>query len=141
MMRATAGDVGLLGGDPWADATQLHRRLAYVPGDVTLWPTVSIIRRGRTVRSAHLADLRRERRTVVTAELAAQPLGLDRLPGVHDLRIDGSTITCRVDPAHLDDLLRALTAVGVRSLTSRPPSLEELFLAHYRQDEPVGAAR
>jgi len=36
MMRATAGDVGLLGGDPWADATQLHRRLAYVPGDVTL---------------------------------------------------------------------------------------------------------
>ena len=38
MMRATAGHVELLGGDPWGDATALHRRLAYVPGDVTLWP-------------------------------------------------------------------------------------------------------
>jgi ABC-2 type transport system ATP-binding protein len=249
LLRATAGEVELLGGDPWADATQLHRRLAYVPGDVTLWPTltggevidllgrlrggtdarrrdellerfeldptrrcrtyskgnrqkvalvaafassaellvldeptsgldplmesvfascvaeehrrgrtvllsshilsevealcdrVSIIRRGRTVRSARLSELRRERRTVVTAELAGQPLGLDRLPGVHDLEVDGPTVTCRVDAEHLDGLLRALTAVGVRSLTSRPPSLEELFLAHYRQDVPVGAAR
>jgi ABC-2 type transport system ATP-binding protein len=31
----------LLGGDPWADATSLHRRLAYVPGDVTLWPSLT----------------------------------------------------------------------------------------------------
>ncbi len=41
LMRATAGKVELLGGDPWRDATELHRRLAYVPGDVTLWPTLS----------------------------------------------------------------------------------------------------
>jgi len=41
MMRADAGTVRLLGGDPWTDATTLHRRLAYVPGDVTLWPTLS----------------------------------------------------------------------------------------------------
>ena len=41
MMRADAGTVRLLGGDPWTDATSLHRRLAYVPGDVTLWPTLS----------------------------------------------------------------------------------------------------
>jgi ABC-2 type transport system ATP-binding protein len=41
MMRADAGTVRLLGGDPWTDATDLHRRLAYVPGDVTLWPTMS----------------------------------------------------------------------------------------------------
>jgi ABC-2 type transport system ATP-binding protein len=249
LMRATAGEVALLGGDPWADATELHRRLAYVPGDVTLWPTltggevidllgrlrggtdarrrdellerfeldptrrcrtyskgnrqkvalvaafasstellvldeptsgldplmesvfaacvaeehrrgrtvllsshilsevealcdrVSIIRRGRTVRSAHLSELRRERRTVVSAELAGQPLGLDRLPGIHDLDVDGLAVTCRVDSQHLDGLLRALTTVGVRSLTSRPPSLEELFLSHYRQDVPVGSAR
>ena len=31
----------MLGGDPWRDATRLHRRLAYVPGDVTLWPNLS----------------------------------------------------------------------------------------------------
>jgi ABC-2 type transport system ATP-binding protein len=36
LMRADAGTARLLGGDPWADATTLHRRLAYVPGDVTL---------------------------------------------------------------------------------------------------------
>src|SRR5512138_3874579 len=31
----------MLGGDPWRDAVSLHGRLAYVPGDVTLWPGVS----------------------------------------------------------------------------------------------------
>src|SRR5262249_12759631 len=41
LLRADAGSAQLLGGDPWRDATQLHRRLAYVPGDVTLWPNLS----------------------------------------------------------------------------------------------------
>src|SRR5262249_34195983 len=38
LLRASAGQAVLLGGDPWRDAVSLHRRLAYVPGDVTLWP-------------------------------------------------------------------------------------------------------
>ena len=41
LMRADGGSTRLLGSDPWGDATSLHRRLAYVPGDVTLWPTLS----------------------------------------------------------------------------------------------------
>src|SRR5690349_13879426 len=41
LLRADAGTVSLLGGDPWRDSTSLHRRLAYVPGDVTLWPNLS----------------------------------------------------------------------------------------------------
>jgi ABC-2 type transport system ATP-binding protein len=41
LQRADAGGVTLLGGDPWRDAVDLHRRLAYVPGDVTLWPNLS----------------------------------------------------------------------------------------------------
>src|ERR687895_1538691 len=41
LLRADAGDVRLLGGDPWADAVELHRRLAYVPGDVSLWPNLT----------------------------------------------------------------------------------------------------
>jgi ABC-2 type transport system ATP-binding protein len=41
LLRADAGTATLLGGDPWRDATRLHRRLAYVPGDVTLWPNLS----------------------------------------------------------------------------------------------------
>ncbi|WP_283135825.1 ABC transporter ATP-binding protein [Rhizohabitans arisaemae] len=40
-MRADGGRVELLGGDPWRDAVELHRRLAYVPGDVTLWPSLT----------------------------------------------------------------------------------------------------
>jgi ABC-2 type transport system ATP-binding protein len=36
LLRADSGRAALLGGDPWGDAVALHRRLAYVPGDVTL---------------------------------------------------------------------------------------------------------
>jgi ABC-2 type transport system ATP-binding protein len=41
LLRSDAGHARLLGGDPWRDAVDLHRRLAYVPGDVTLWPNLS----------------------------------------------------------------------------------------------------
>jgi ABC-2 type transport system ATP-binding protein len=41
LLRADSGGAVLLDGDPWHDAVELHRRLAYVPGEVTLWPTIS----------------------------------------------------------------------------------------------------
>lgn len=41
LLRADAGQVSLLGGDPWKEAAKLHNRLAYVPGDVSLWPNLS----------------------------------------------------------------------------------------------------
>jgi ABC-2 type transport system ATP-binding protein len=41
LLRADSGTARLLGGDPWRDVASLHRRLAYVPGDVMLWPTLS----------------------------------------------------------------------------------------------------
>lgn len=41
MLRKDAGEVTLLGGDPWQDAVALHQRLVYVPGDVTLWPNLT----------------------------------------------------------------------------------------------------
>ena len=41
LLRADAGEVRLLDGDPWRDAASLHRRLAYVPGDVNLWPNLT----------------------------------------------------------------------------------------------------
>ena len=242
LLRAGGGSARLLGGDPWTQAAALHRRLAYVPGDVTLWPglsggevidllgrlrgsmdasrraalielfdldptkkaraystgnrqkvalisalasdvelllldeptagldplmeaafracieeerkrgrtvllssnilsevealcdRVTIIRRGRTVESGTLAGLRHLTRTSITAELAGPPAGLDRLPGVHDLDIQGRRVRCQVDDGQIDALLRQLTAVGVRSLTSQPPTLEELFLSHYAGD-------
>jgi ABC-2 type transport system ATP-binding protein len=41
ILRKTAGEIELFGKDPWKDAVELHRRLVYVPGDVTLWPDLS----------------------------------------------------------------------------------------------------
>src|SRR5215468_10715683 len=41
LLRSDGGRARLLGGDPWSEAVTLHRRLAYVPGDVTLWPNFS----------------------------------------------------------------------------------------------------
>jgi ABC-2 type transport system ATP-binding protein len=41
LLRADGGTARLFGGNPWRQAAELHRRLAYVPGDVTLWPNLS----------------------------------------------------------------------------------------------------
>ncbi|WP_110181252.1 ABC transporter ATP-binding protein [Nocardioides solisilvae] len=41
LLRIDSGRVRMLGGDPWSQAAELHRRLAYVPGDVTLWPSLT----------------------------------------------------------------------------------------------------
>jgi ABC-2 type transport system ATP-binding protein len=229
----------LLGGDPWADAVALHRRVAYMPDEVTLWPSltggetidllgrlrggldqarraelvrrfeldltkkgraysrgnrqkvalvaalasdvellildeptggldplmaevfeqcinevrdagrtvllsshilaeveavcdrVTIIRAGETVESGSLAELRHLTRTSITAETVEPPAGLDELEGVHDLRVDDHRARFDVDTAHLNGALAHLTRVGVRTLVSQPPTLEQLFLRHY----------
>ena len=239
LLRADSGRARLLGGDPRRDAVALHRRLAYVPGDVALWPglsggeaidllgrmrggldrarraemlerfaldpgkkgrsyskgnrqkvalvaalasdcellildeptsgldplmeavfrdcvveqkaqgrtvllsshilaevealcdRVTIIRDGVTVETGTLAQLRHLSRTTITAEVAGPLDGLAGLPGVHGLRLDGTRVRCEVEPDGLDGLLRWLAARSVRSLTSAPPTLEELFLRHY----------
>ena len=41
LLRSDSGTATVLGGDPWRDATELHRRIAYVPGDVALWPNLT----------------------------------------------------------------------------------------------------
>jgi ABC-2 type transport system ATP-binding protein len=251
LLRADGGTARLLGGDPWRAAVELHRRIAYVPGDVTLWPTltggevidllgrlrggldsarrtallemfdldptkkarayskgnrqkvaliaalasdaellildeptsgldplmesafrqcaeeersrgrtillsshilsevealcdrVTIIRAGRTVETGTLAELRHLTRTSIAAELAGQPSGLAGLPGVHDLVADagqngGSRVRCEVDSDRLEDVLRLLVTAGVKTLTSQPPTLEELFLRHYEPEPAAG---
>ena len=91
---------------------------------------VTIIRAGRTVETGTLAELRHLTRTTVEAELAG-PVSLDGLPGVHAVEIAGPRLHAEVDHAALNDLLGRLTAVGLRELVCRPPTLEELFLRHY----------
>ncbi|MFF8373656.1 ABC transporter ATP-binding protein [Streptomyces lydicus] len=109
---------------------------------------VSIIRKGRTVESGSLGELRHLTRTSVIAELAGPPGvapaaaggGLAALPGVHDLvsqpikGVQGHRVRLQVDTDKLDAVLRSLGSSGVRSLTCTPPTLEELFLRHYQDD-------
>jgi ABC-2 type transport system ATP-binding protein len=247
LLRKDAGRATLLGGDPWRDAVALHRRLAYVPGDVTLWPglsggeiidllgrlrggldpkrrqalterfdldpakkarayskgnrqkvaliaalasdaelllldeptagldplmeaafrdcvqeerqhgrtvllsshilaeaealsdRVTIIRDGRAVETGTLAEMRHLARDFVDAELAA-PVSLAGLAGVHDLVTDGLRVRCEVDHAALNEVLGRLHQAGVRTLTCRPPTLEELFLRHYSAERTVAGA-
>ena len=49
----------------------------------------------------------------------------------NDLVVEGDRVQFQVDTARLDPALQALVAAGVRTLTSQPPTLEELFLRHY----------
>ena len=76
-------------------------------------------------------------RTTVDAELDG-PVSLDGLPGVHDAVLEGTRLRCEVDNAALTEVLRRLSAAGVRTLTCRPPTLEELFLRHYSSEATGG---
>jgi ABC-2 type transport system ATP-binding protein len=96
---------------------------------------VSIIRAGRIVESGTLAELRHLTRTSITAELANPPDGLVELAGVHNLVLDGTRVQFQVDGARLGEAVAHLSAAGVRSLTSQPPTLEELFLRHYQSGD------
>ncbi|OIJ24615.1 ABC transporter ATP-binding protein [Nocardioides luteus] len=246
LLRVNGGSARVFGLDPWADSVTIHKRLAYVPGDVALWPNLSggetidlllrlrdvdpkdtrraellerfqldptkkgrayskgnrqkvalvaafaadpdllildeptsgldplmeqifnecvaehkergatvllsshilseverladrvtIIRAGQAVETGTLESLRHLRRSKVTAQVSGTLPELAG-PGIHDVKVEDQTITCAVDPEGLPAVLTALTAAGVRSLTSTPPSLEELFLDAYRTE---GAAR
>jgi len=248
LIRKDAGETRLFGGDPWSEAAALHRRLAYVPGDVSLWPNltggevidmllrmrdapvdhprraemlerfeldptkkgrayskgnrqkvalvaafaapadllildeptsgldplmeqvfaecvaevraagttillsshilseverladrVTIIREGRVVESGTLDEMRHLHRSRVRAEVVGTPPDLSAVPGVHDLEVDGHTVSCTVGPEALPVVLAALTSAGVQALTSTPPTLEELFLDAYRRPEEEAA--
>jgi ABC-2 type transport system ATP-binding protein len=100
---------------------------------------VTIIRLGRTVESGTLDELRHLTRTSISVETRQPVTGLDALPGVHELTLDGGThASFDVDTQHLDTAVRRLSTLGIRSLVSTPPTLEELFLRHYGDEEPGG---
>lgn len=242
LLRADGGRATVLGGDPWTDAVQLHRNMAYVPGDVTLWPNltggqaidilcrlsgpldprrkqqmlerfeldptkkartyskgnrqkvalvaalasdaqllildeptsgldpimeaaftesiqevkaggrsvllsshifaeverladrVTIIRNGATVDSGTLAELRHLTRTQVSLVLDSGADGLAQLPGVHDVRVSDHHVAFAVDDTALPSVLTAIAQLAPRSIVATPPSLEEVFLSHYRDE-------
>ena len=103
---------------------------------------VSIIRAGRTVETGTLAELRHLTRTSVAAELAAPPTGLGRLPGVHDLRVDGATGSrFDVDTEHLDAALAALAALGVRTPDQPAADAGGAVPAALRRRRPTASRR
>ena len=69
------------------------------------------------------------------------PDGLAELAGVHDLQVNGTRVHLQVEPGELGAVLRTLTAFGVRTLISQPPTLEELFLRHYETAQPLELVR
>ena len=103
---------------------------------------VTIIREGRVAEAGSFDDLRHLTRTTVTVETARQVHGLDSLPGVHDVALDGTRTSLSVDERDLNRVLRHLVEFDVRHMVCAPPTLEELFLSHYdtrTETEPSGA--
>jgi ABC-2 type transport system ATP-binding protein len=92
---------------------------------------VTIIRAGKTVETGSLTELRHLTRTSISVETIQPPGDLAALKGIHDLRVTDHHASFDVDTAQIDEAVRQLTRVGIRSLTSQPPTLEELFLRHY----------
>ena len=101
---------------------------------------VTIIRAGRTVESGTLDSMRHLSRTSITAELLRSPTGLDSIPGVDDVSVDGTTVRAQVDGESLAQVIKVLGEAGVRSLVSQPPTLEELFLRHYNTENTANTA-
>jgi ABC-2 type transport system ATP-binding protein len=239
LLRADRGEVRVFDGDPWDDAVDLHRRIAYVPGDVELWPNltggeaidlfarlrgrfdkqrrdelcerfdldptkkgrtyskgnrqkvalisalasdvelllldeptagldplmeavfqdcirevrsagrtvllsshilaqvevladrISIIRHGRIVESGSLAELRHLHRVTITVETAQPADPVAELPGIHAFEHVDGQVRFEVDGDRVDEAVRALAPLGVRSLVAHPPTLEQLLMRHY----------
>ncbi len=239
LLRKTSGNATLFNEDPWVKSVQLHKRLTYVPGDVSLWPNLSggevidlfgnlrggidkkrrtqllsdfqldakkkcrtyskgnrqkvalvaalatdaelyildeptsgldplmesvfqhhitelkqrdktvllsshilaevealadrvtIIRNGATAASGTLAELRHLSRHHVRAVTKQSPEGLKKLNGITDLTIKENHSSFTVEHIKLGAAIDLLSNLGIESLTSEPPSLEELFMQHY----------
>jgi ABC-2 type transport system ATP-binding protein len=95
---------------------------------------ISIVRKGRTVESGTLTELRHLTRTTISAEVESDPSTLANFPGLHGLRIVDHHVEFEVDSDRVGAVLVELTRLKVRSLISHPPTLEELFIRHYRDE-------
>ncbi|CAM2976429.1 ABC transporter ATP-binding protein [Actinomyces slackii] len=104
-----------------------------------LCSTVTIVRAGRTVEQGSLEQIRGMLRTRVRAVVESDPESLREQEGIHELSATEAEraweVAFTVEAERTPTAMSALTALGVRSLTASPPSLDELFLRHYEGDE------
>ncbi|VEG29966.1 ABC transporter ATP-binding protein [Actinomyces howellii] len=102
-----------------------------------LCDSVTVIRAGRTVSSGPLEELRRQAPTAVEAITSSEPRGLAAIAGVTGLERDrdarGPRTRLLVAGRGLAAVIGALSAAGITHLSVRPPSVEQLFMAHYAQ--------
>ncbi len=95
---------------------------------------IAILRAGELVEVGTLAELRHLSALQIEADLNGAVPDVSGIPGVSAVQVDGNRIRCHVIGS-VEALLAALATAGVHHLTSREPSLEELFLAHYGSGE------
>lgn len=93
---------------------------------------VSIIREGKIIESGTLEELRHLTRTSVHVGTAQPIESLKDLKGVHDVQSDGSEYSFQVDTEEMGEVLKHVSQFDVLKLESAPPTLEDLFLRHYR---------
>ena len=91
---------------------------------------VTMLRAGKIIETGRLDALRGLAALRVRAELDAPPPDLSHIEGVSNVVVDGQTVECDV-AGSMEVLLRVLVGAGVRHMTTREPSLEELFVSHY----------
>lgn len=243
ILKGSSGTASIFGKDVWSEAVEIHKRIAYVPGDVNLWPNltggeiiglfmklqgsgntakrdalirkfeldpakkarayskgnrqkvalvaafasdadlyildeptsgldplmervfqecveeikgagksvllsshilseverlcdrVAIIRGGEIIETGTLAELRHLTRTLLRVETREPVNGLGALSGIHDLEQSGNRLAFQVDSERLAAAMEFLAGFGITKLESTPPTLEDLFMRHYRQDE------
>jgi ABC-2 type transport system ATP-binding protein len=102
---------------------------------------VAMLRAGRIIETGRLDVLRGLAALRVRAEMNGSVPDLSKVDGVSNVRIDGQTFECDVTGS-MEPLLQVFATAGVRRMTTREPSLEELFVKHYG-DAPLvqGASR
>jgi ABC-2 type transport system ATP-binding protein len=91
---------------------------------------VAMVRNGRIIDEGRLDELQDLSAVHVQASVLRPPPELGAIPGVSNVVTDGSTIECDVTGS-MEPLLSALAPAGLRRVTTRTPSLEELFVSHY----------
>nr|WP_179950316.1 ABC transporter ATP-binding protein [Lactiplantibacillus garii] len=97
---------------------------------------IGIIREGRIVETGTLTEMRHLTRTTVDVQTVRRLDGLDQLAGVHGLTVKDGTnhVSLAVDADQLTTVIQFLTARTLVSLTTTPPTLEDLFMRYYETD-------
>lgn len=98
---------------------------------------IAIIRAGQIIETGTLDDMRQLSRTQVTVTTEKENTQIAQNPAVHGFKQTGNKATFAVDSEALATVISDLAPLGVKSLQSTPPTLEDLFMRYYNQQEGV----